>query len=93
MIPAALWKSGHLHVWYFENSDFRSFLFLKKKDLIWTIFKVFIEFVTLSFMFFFWPRGMWDLSSGPGIEPVCPALKGKVLTTGLPAKSHDFRSF
>ena len=33
---------------------------------MWTIFKVFIEFVTvlLLFMFWiFWPRGMWNLSS------------------------------
>ena len=34
--------------------------------LMWIIFKVFIEFVTISLLFyvlFFWPRGMWDLSS------------------------------
>ena len=35
--------------------------------LRWTIFKVFIDFVTtllLFFMFwFFWPQGMWDFSS------------------------------
>ena len=34
--------------------------------LMWTIFKVFIEFVTILFMFyvFVWgPCGMWDLSS------------------------------
>ena len=35
---------------------------------MWTIFKVFIEFVTILLLFylffcFFWPRGMWDLSS------------------------------
>ena len=34
---------------------------------MWTIFKVFMEFVTillLSYMFLFlWPEGMWDLSS------------------------------
>ena len=29
---------------------------------MWTIFKVFIEFVTILFLFYaFWPRGMWDL--------------------------------
>ena len=38
------------------NPDF--FFFLK----MWTIFKVFIEFVTVLFLAF-WPRGMWDLSS------------------------------
>ena len=34
--------------------------------LIWTIFKVFIEFVTILLLFyvlFFWPRSTWDLSS------------------------------
>ena len=33
---------------------------------MWTIFKVFIEFVTLLLLFYifvFWPGGMWDLSS------------------------------
>ena len=33
---------------------------------MWTIFNVFIEFVTLLLLFYvlvFWPRGMWDLSS------------------------------
>ena len=32
----------------------------------WTIFKVFIEFVTILFLFYvlvFWPLDMWDLSS------------------------------
>ena len=33
---------------------------------MWTVFKVFIEFVTIVLLFYvlvFWPRGMWDLSS------------------------------
>ena len=32
---------------------------------MWTIFKVFIEFVTILLLFCFasWPRGTWDLSS------------------------------
>ena len=36
---------------------------------MWTIFEVFIDFVTVLllfyvlFLFFFWLRGMWDLSS------------------------------
>ena len=33
---------------------------------MWTIFKVFIEFVTILLLFYvlvFWSRGMWDLSS------------------------------
>ena len=50
---------------------------------MWTIFKVFTEFVTILLLFYvlvFWPRGMWDLNSQPGISPTPPALK--VLTTG-----------
>ena len=31
-------------------------------------------------------RGMWDLS-GPGLEPVSPALAGRFLTTAPPGKS------
>ena len=34
-----------------------------------------------------WPQGMWDLVPWPGIEPVHPALKGKVLTVEPPGKS------
>ena len=33
---------------------------------VWTIFKVFIEFVTILLLFYvlvYWPRGMWHLSS------------------------------
>ena len=53
---------------------------------MWTIFKVFIEFVTILFLFYvFWPRGMWDL-----IEPASLALEGEVLTTGPPGKSLCF---
>ena len=34
--------------------------------LMWTVFKVFIEFVAILFLFYalvFWPWGMWDLNS------------------------------
>ena len=58
--------------------------------LMWTIFKVFIEFVIILLLFYvlvFWPWGMWDLSTPTGIEPVPPALEGKVSTTGPPGKS------
>ena len=40
--------------------------FFKIFFLMWTIFKVFIEFVTILLLFYvlvFWQRGMWDLSS------------------------------
>ena len=59
---------------------------------MWTIFKVFIGFITYCFHFMFWcfdhkARGI--LASWPGIEPTPPALAVKVLTTGPPGKSWD----
>ena len=42
-------------------SEHSSFFFF----LVWTIFKVFIEFVAillLVYVLVFWPQGMWDLS-------------------------------
>ena len=47
--------------------NYISFLFLFLRFfLMWTIFKVFIEFVTILFLFYalvFWLWGMWDLTS------------------------------
>ena len=57
---------------------------------MWTILKVFIEFVTillLLYVLIVWPQGMRDLSSLAGIQPTPAALEGKVLATGLPGKS------
>ena len=53
---------------------------------MWTIFKVFIEFVTILFLFFFvWCFG-WEacgiLDPWLGIKPAHRALKGEVLTLG-----------
>ena len=57
-----------------------------------TIFlKVFIEFVTILLLFYvsiFDCRAGGVLGPWPGIEPTPPALKGEVLTTGRPGKSH-----
>ena len=49
----------------YKKEDFFSFFFFFLRFfLMWTIFEVFTEFVTILLMFwFFWPRGMWDLSS------------------------------
>ena len=59
---------------------------------MWTIFKVFIEFVTillLSYMFwFFGLKACGILAPWPGVEPASPALEDEVLTTGPPGKSH-----
>ena len=55
---------------------------------MWTIFKVFIEFVTILFLSYvlgFSLQGMWEFSSL--IKPAPPALEGKILTTGPPRKS------
>ena len=56
---------------------------------MWTIFKVFIEFVTILLLFHvlvFWPQSIWNFSTQPGIKPAPPALEGELLTTGLPGK-------
>ena len=57
----------------------------------WTIFKVFIEFVTILlpniFVLLSWPRGMWDLVPWPEIKNAFSALEGEVVTTGSPGKS------
>ena len=63
------------------------FVFLFKKIfLMWTIFKVFIVFVTILFWFF--GNGACEiLAPQLGIEPTPPALKGKASTTRQPGKS------
>ena len=61
---------------------------------MWTIFKVFIEFVTILLLFYvFWFFGLETcgvLALRPGIEPAPPALEGEVLTIGPPGKSPLF---
>ena len=53
-----------------------------------TIFKVFIEFVTILFLFYVGHEACGIIAPQPGIEPAPPALEGKVLTTGPPGKSQ-----
>ena len=64
---------------------------------MWTIFKKsllnFYNAASTLCSEFFWLRGMWVLTSQPGIEPLPPALEGEVLTTGLPGKSLSFFGF
>ena len=70
------------------SQNFFRFLFF----LVWAIFKVFIEFVTILLLFYvlgFWPRGMWDLSFPTRDGTAPPALEGDVLTTGPPGKSSQ----
>ena len=66
---------------------------------MWTILKVFIEFVTVLLLFFFFFNCLFFfvwlfgheacgiLAPQSGIEPTPPALKDEVLTTGPPGKS------
>ena len=64
--------------------------------LMWTIFKVFIEFVTILLLFyalFFWPQGCRSLAPWWGIESTSSALEGEVLTTGLLGKSCQHSYF
>ena len=63
----------------------------KEFFLMWTIFKVFIEFVTVLLMFyvfgFFGHEAGGILAPQPGIKPSPPALEGNILTTRSPGKS------
>ena len=57
---------------------------------MWTIFKAFIVFVTILFLFYvivFMAWGMWDLSFLTRDQIYTPVLEGEVLTTGLSEKS------
>ena len=58
---------------------------------MWAIFKVFIEFVALLFLFYVVLFFCWEacgiLTPQPGIKPIPPALEGKVLATEPPGKS------
>ena len=68
-------------------------IFFKFFFLMWTIFKVFIEFFTILFLFyvfgFFGREACGILAPQPGIEPTPHALEGAVLTTGLRGKSLE----
>ena len=58
--------------------------------LMWTVFKVFIEFATVLLLFHvlvFWPKGMRDLGSLTENRACTPACGGVVLTAGLPGNS------
>ena len=58
---------------------------------MWNIYKVFIEFVTILFLFYilgcsFGCEEYGILVPGLGVEPTTPVLEGKVLTTRPPGK-------
>ena len=59
---------------------------------MWTIFTVFIGFVTVLLLFcfvlvFFCHKACEILAPQPGMEPAPPAVEDKDLATGLPGKS------
>ena len=60
-------ECGELELSYTVGGNIKCYnCFLFKIFLMWTIFKVFIEFVTILLLFYvlvFWPRGMWGLTS------------------------------
>ena len=61
-----------------------SSLFFQIFFWMWTIFKVFIEFVTISLLFYvlgFWPQGLWDLSF-PIRDQTCRKWSPNHWTTG-----------
>ena len=63
-------------------------IFFFFKIFMWTIFKVFIEFVTILLLCFGFLALRYVGSLLPDqIEPTPPAFKGEVLTTGPPRKS------
>ena len=75
-----------------QRSSTCIFVCLLRFFKIWTIFKVFIEFVTILlllyfFVFFLGPKACGILALPPGIEPTPLASEGEVLTIGLPGKS------
>ena len=52
---------------------------------MWTIFQVFIEFITiflLFYVFFFWLQAC-GIFAWPGAEPTHPTLEGGFLITGM----------
>ena len=61
---------------------------------MWTIFKSFIEFVTILFPFYvlvFGHEARGILFSWLGIKLAPPALEGKVLTTRQPGPASNFK--
>ena len=59
---------------------------------MWTIFKVFIEFVIVLLLFYVLVFWVFGLAPQPGREPTPPALEGEVLATAPPGKPHFYHS-
>ena len=76
-----------------QVSQILKFYFIRLEDfLIWTIFKVFIELVSILLLFFmicvfFGLKACGILVPRPGIKSTSLALENEVLNTRLPGKS------
>ena len=63
---------------------------------MWTIFKVFTEFVTILLLFMFWffdYKACRILAPRPGMDPTPTALEANVFTTGLQGSPQLLHSF
>jgi len=69
---------------HYSEEDYLFFFLRFFFFLMWTIFKVFIEFVTVLILFYVLVFLAMRLP-----EPAPSALGGQVLTTGSPGKSED----
>ena len=65
-------------------------IFLRFFFLMWIIFNIFFELVTILLLFYvlgFGLKACGIFASYPGSEPMPPTLEDKVLITGPPGKS------
>ena len=86
-----------MHLGQINNTVWSELMFLlvtfvlhkhfSKDFLMWAILKLFIEFVTILFLFFmfrfFGHEAQGILVPQPGIKPTPPALEGEVLISAL----------
>ena len=66
------------------------------KIVLWAIFNVFIEFITILLLLYvlvFGPEAFRILAPQPGIRHALLALEGEILPTGPPGKSQLFFYF
>ena len=85
------WYTILYHITSFHTISHHTYIYF----LMWTIFKVFIEFFTIFLLFYvccFGHEACGILGPWSGMEPIPPALEDEVLTTGPPGKSliHTF---
>ena len=70
------------HIWTIQVRLERYLLFLRFFFVMWTILKVFIEFVTILLLFMFW----FSSPEACGAKSASPELESKALTIGQPRK-------